>query len=85
LAVFLPPFFLSLLDPSIFVTALGFAGGFGEAFLNGLLPVAFVWVGRFMRKLDGKALVPGGRWMLALLFILALTVAISEIIFVLQK
>jgi tyrosine-specific transport protein len=84
LSVFLPPFLLSAMDPSIFVTALGFAGGFGEAFLNGLLPVSFVWVGRFMRKLEGKPLVPGGQWMLALLFILALTVAISEIVFVVR-
>jgi len=82
--VFFPPFLLSALDPSIFVTALGFAGGFGEAFLNGVLPVAFVWVGRYMRGLEGRELVVGGRGMLGMLFAVAVAVAVSEIVFVVR-
>jgi tyrosine-specific transport protein len=84
LLVFFPPFLLSALDPSIFVTALGFAGGFGEAFLNGVLPVAFVWVGRYMRKLEGKSLVFGGQGMLSALFAIAVAVAMAEIVFVIR-
>ncbi len=40
---FLPPLFFVLLDPTIFDRALGIAGGFGEAFLNGLIPVALLY------------------------------------------
>jgi tyrosine-specific transport protein len=36
---FVPPFLFVLFDPSIFDRALGVAGGFGEAILNGLIPV----------------------------------------------
>ena len=83
-AVFLPPLVLSALDPTIFVGALGFAGGFGEAFLNGLLPVALVWVGRYSRKLGGHEQVPGGKLMLGVLMVLALSVTAFEIAFMLQ-
>lgn len=40
-----PPFILCTFKPNIFNEALGVAGGFGEAFLNGLLPVALMLVG----------------------------------------
>ena len=83
--VFFPPFILTVLDPKIFVTALGFAGGFGEAFLNGLIPVMLVWVGRYFRKLDGKEQLGGGRPLLSILFALSLSVAVFEILFVLTN
>lgn len=51
LLTFIPPFILATLNPNIFATALGIAGGFGEAFLNGLLPIALTWVGKFVWKL----------------------------------
>ncbi len=77
--VFLPPFLFSVLDPAIFVVALGFAGGFGEAFLNGILPIALVWIGRYRRELGGHEQLPGSKWMLGALFALALSVAILEL------
>jgi len=82
LLVFLPPFLFSAIDPKIFVTAIGFAGGFGEAFLNGLLPVALVWVGRYSRELGGRTQLLGEKPMLALLFALSVTVMILEALFV---
>lgn len=82
-AVFLPPFLFSSIDPSIFVLAIGFAGGFGEAFLNGILPVALVWVGRYGRGLGGREQIPGGEISLGLLFALSLIVMGCEIAFVL--
>ncbi len=84
LAVFIPPFILTSLDPKIFITALGFAGGFGEAFLNGLIPVSLVWVGRYIRKIDGHKQLPGGKLLLGALFILSLSVAAFEVAFVLM-
>ncbi|MCB1082193.1 MAG: hypothetical protein KDK63_03500, partial [Chlamydiia bacterium] len=53
LLVFAPPFVLAVLNPDIFTTALGVAGGFGEAFLNGLLPIGLIWVGKYRMKLKG--------------------------------
>ena len=43
LLTFLPPALCSYLDPTLFEKALSMAGGFGEAFLNGLLPVLLAW------------------------------------------
>ncbi len=40
--VFGPPAAFAYNNPEIFIEALGIAGGFGEAFLNGLLPIALV-------------------------------------------
>lgn len=48
---FFPPFVMVTLYPTIFDKALGIAGGIGEAILNGLIPVAFVWVGRYFKHL----------------------------------
>jgi len=48
---FVPPLIFTLIDPSIFLLAIGIAGGFGEAFLNGILPAWLVWVGRFKKHL----------------------------------
>jgi tyrosine-specific transport protein len=84
-AVFLPPFVLSVLDPSIFVLAIGFAGGFGEAFLNGLLPVAIVWAGRYVKRAEGREQLAGGKEMLAILFLLGLSVVALEAIFLAQS
>lgn len=82
LLVFVPPFLFSTLDPTIFVTAIGFAGGFGEAFLNGLLPVALVWVGRYKRDLDGSQQLFGNKAMLIGLFAFSIVVMILELVFV---
>lgn len=75
--VFGPPSLLAYHNPNIFVEALGVAGGFGEAFLNGLLPISMVWIGRYHYKLEGKHLLIGGRGMLTLL--LAFTLLIMGI------
>lgn len=83
--VFLIPFLFAALDPAIFVTAIGFAGGFGEAFLNGLLPVAMVWIGRYRRELGGHPQLGGNKAMLSALFALALCVVILEVIFLIAE
>lgn len=51
LLTFVPPCLLAGLNPGVFTTALGVAGGFGEAFLNGLLPIGLLWVGKYTWKL----------------------------------
>lgn len=48
---FFPPLILALVYPTIFDDALGIAGGIGEAILNGLIPIALVWVGCYQKGL----------------------------------
>lgn len=52
--VFFPPCIFVLIYPTIFDKALGIAGGIGEAILNGLIPIAFVWIGRYKMGLEHK-------------------------------
>lgn len=81
LLVFSPPFLLSSVDPKIFVTAIGFAGGFGEAFLNGLLPVMMVFIGRYRKNLGKETQLFGNKPMLYLLFAVGAFVMLLELLF----
>lgn len=74
LGAFLPPAFLAWLFPGIFLTAIGIAGGFGEAILNGLIPIMMVWIGRYRLGLYSTCRLAGGR--LTLLALLGFTIAI---------
>ncbi len=69
LLVYVPPVLIAIVNPSIFLSALGYAGGFGCAILLGFLPTLMVWVGRYKKgySLDHQ-LCPGGRAVLFLLF-----------------
>jgi len=79
LLVFLPPAVISFFHTGIFIEALGIAGGFGEAFLNGILPIALVWSGRYHLKLAREDLLPGGRLFLFLLTLFTLFIIAIEI------
>lgn len=70
--VFIPPALLAMANPGIFLVAIGIAGGYGEALLNGLFPICMVWAGRYHYKLGGERQLFGGRVMLS--FLLAITV-----------
>lgn len=59
--VFIPPAIFAAKHPGIFIEAIGIAGGFGEAILNGLLPIAMVWVGRYRMGLTSQYSLPGGK------------------------
>lgn len=71
LLVFAPPAVFAAFNPGIFLIAIAIAGGYGEAILNGILPVAMVWVGRYHMKLKGDNELPGGKCMLSLLLIIS--------------
>jgi len=77
---FTPPFILAMLNPDIFSTALGIAGGFGEAFLNGLLPVGLLWAGKYFWKLKSDLKVLGNRWLLSVLIVYSLFVMALEVV-----
>ncbi len=78
--VFIPPFILSWSMPGIFFDALHYAGVYGEAILNGMIPILMVWVGRYVRGLKSDWQLPGGKPMLAFLFFLTLAIVGFEII-----
>jgi tyrosine-specific transport protein len=75
---FFPPLIFSALKPSLFLLAIGIAGGFGEAFLNGILPVWLVWVGRYRQQLSSEFRY-GGKILLWLLLIAGLLVMCVEL------
>lgn len=74
LVVFLPPALFAAANPTIFIEAIGIAGGYGEAILNGLFPVAMVWIGRYRMALSSVYTVPGGRLLLILLTLMTLLI-----------
>lgn len=79
IAVFLPPVFFAVEDPRLFLEALAYAGGFGEAILNGLLPIGIVWLGRYHLQLPSAYRLPGGRLSLLVLFIITFFVIALEV------
>ncbi len=79
--VFLPPLVITFINPNIFYTALGYAGGVGCALLLGFLPALMAWVGRY--KLDYPSIhrqLPGGRGVLLILMGFVVFELIMELI-----
>lgn len=66
--VFILPTVIALIDPTIFIQALNYAGGIGVALLLGALPIWMVWNGRYRlgRTLERQQ-VPGGKLTLSLM------------------
>ncbi|MBI2743230.1 MAG: tyrosine transporter [Chlamydiales bacterium] len=76
--IFILPTLIALVDPSIFLQALNYAGGIGVALLLGALPIMMVWNGRYKQKLSLKQQqLPGGK---ALLCFMMLFIAIELVI-----
>lgn len=76
--VFIPPALFAAYNPGVFLEAIGIAGGYGEAVLNGLLPVAMVWVGRYSFKLQRQDQLPGGKPMLVVIALVTFSIVILE-------
>jgi len=72
LLIFVPPTIISLINPNIFITALGYAGGISCAILFGIYPPLMVWVGRYRMGNTTGQQVPGGRVFLSLLILFIL-------------
>lgn len=85
LITFIPPFILTALDPSIFVLAIGVAGGFGEAFLNGILPALMVWVGRYKKNLKSNFSLFGGRITLSIILFIGFLVMVLEVLYIIKN
>lgn len=69
LAIFIPPLLFAMVNPSLFLHALHYAGGLGCALLLGLLPILMVWRGRYGLKLKSPYSLFGGRITLSLLIL----------------
>jgi len=76
---FVPPLVLSWLKPNIFVTALGIAGGLGEAVLNGLLPIGLFWLGWYIWRLKSDLSWLKSRGVLIILSLYAVFVILVEV------
>ena len=60
--IFIPPLIITAINPNVFLTALGYAGGVGCALLLGFMPALMTWVGRY--KNDYPTIhqqLPGGK------------------------
>lgn len=69
LLVLVPPFFFALLYPHLFLISLSYAGAYGAMMLFGILPVLMVYSGRYVKGKKGPICVPGGKIVLALVFL----------------
>ncbi len=72
LMIFIPPLLISLINPNLFLKALGYAGGVSCAILFGLYPPLMVWVGRYKRGHTTGQQIPGGKVFLSLLVLFVL-------------
>ena len=78
--VYIPPVIIAIINPNIFLRALGYAGGIGCALLLGLLPIIMVWVGRYQKEYsDLNRQLPGGKGILTLLSIFVIFELLIEL------
>lgn len=79
--VFIPPAICTLVYPRLFLHALGFAGGFIDVLLFGVLPATVILVGRRVRKAAGQTAVyqvAGGYVTPAVVFVLSVVMLILK-------
>ncbi|MDF1647050.1 MAG: aromatic amino acid transport family protein [Legionellaceae bacterium] len=67
---FLPPLLIVLLKPGIFITALAYAGIWCIALLV-ILPLLMLYSGRYKNALSDHHLLPGGRWFVSVMIVIA--------------
>jgi tyrosine-specific transport protein len=78
--VFGIPMMIAIAYPTIFLVALGYAGGISCAFLFGLMPPLLVWFGRYVHRYSHQHhQLPGGKATLITLMAFALFILGSEI------
>ncbi len=76
--VFGIPLILTFLNPRIFISAIDLGGGFGLILLLGVLPILFVWSGRYYHGYSlMHQFVKGGKITLSILLALCAIIAIS--------
>lgn len=77
--VLVPPLLFSFAYSNIFLTALNYAGAFGAVILFGILPVIMVWKGRYIDHDKTEEQLPGGKFLLSCLALLALFIFFMQL------
>lgn len=77
--VYIPPLILAFVYPQIFLQALNYAGAFGAVLLFGVIPVLMAWKGRYHEKRVGEVLLPGGKFSLLLLLVIASCIFLMQL------
>ena len=77
--VIIPPFIFAFDYPKVFLMALNYAGAFGAVTLFGILPVAMVWVGRYVQRRSEKPIVPGGKAVLIAVLSFAIAIIVLQL------
>lgn len=67
LGIFIPAITIAIVNPNIFITALGYAGGVGCALLLGLYPIMMAWSGRYRMHKQTSPQLFGGKPLLILM------------------
>ena len=75
----IPPFLLAYVYPNIFLHALNLAGGISAVILFGVMPVLMVWQLRYRQKTAMSPLLPAGRFLLVIVFVVALGIFFLEL------
>uniref|UniRef100_UPI0030D76DDD amino acid permease n=1 Tax=Nodularia spumigena TaxID=70799 RepID=UPI0030D76DDD len=80
--ILLPPMSLGAINPSIFFSALDFAGTFSISVLGGIIPALMTWKQRQEPQLNSinQPLVPGGRVTLIIMIAIASVLIIKQIL-----
>jgi tyrosine-specific transport protein len=74
-----PSLLFAVIYPQSFLTLLEVTGGFGDAILNGLLPVCMVFAGRYIKGYESIISIKGGRFTLAVLAAYAIFVIGTQV------
>ncbi|MBN4067354.1 tyrosine transporter [Simkania negevensis] len=74
-----PGFIFTLSYPNLFLTALGFAGGFGAMILFGIIPALMVWKKRKAENDKKSRIVPGGPLLLIAVVVFAAFVFLLQL------
>ena len=64
----------------VFLVALDSSGGYGDTILNGLIPITMVWIGRYRMGYQNGFRLPGGKLLLAIIFLFFLGCLALEIL-----
>lgn len=70
--VLIPPTVFTFFYPHVFLKALGLVGGLADVLLFGVLPVTIVWIGRYVKKVEGPYTVAGGKVFLGIVLLMSL-------------
>ncbi len=80
--VFAVPYVVAITNPTIFFLALTWAGGIGVALLLGVMPILFVWSGRYWQKRSQvHRELGGGKWTLGFMMVFCLFVLYQMLLF----